>query len=251
VAPLVAFIRAASHSLDGEAYELTSKPVAAALVAAAHRGVSVRIALAPHPEGASRSLLIQAYRTLAAGGVHVEWTSSMFTYTHARYLVADGSRAWIGSPNWTAAAFKPNRAFAVVDTDPGVVSEADAVFTADWAHRPFTGNAACLVLSPKDSRSRITALSTGARRTLDVYAEEVNDAAQEDALIAAAHRGVRVRVVCTGDGDVSRLRAGGVQVVVDKALYIHAKAIVADGAIVFIGSENISSTSLDKNRRWA
>jgi phosphatidylserine/phosphatidylglycerophosphate/cardiolipin synthase-like enzyme len=59
---------------------------------------------------------------------------------------------------------------------------------------------------------------------------------------------VRVRIVCTGDGDVCRLRAGGVQVVADKALYIHAKAIVADGATVFIGSENISSTSLDKNR---
>jgi hypothetical protein len=172
----------------------------------------------------------------------------MFTYTHAKYLVADGSRAWIGTPNWTAAAFKSNREFAVVDSDPGVVAEAEAVFSADWAHRTFTGNAADLVLSPSNSRATITALISGARHTLDVYAEEVNDAAQEDALIAAARRGVKVRMVCTGDGDMSRLRAGGVQVVVDKALYIHAKAIVADGATVFIGSENISSTSLDKNR---
>ena len=30
--------------------------------------------------------------------------------------------------------------------------------------------------------------------------------------------------------------------------YVHAKAIVADGKHVFIGSENISSTSLDENR---
>jgi hypothetical protein len=37
-------------------------------------------------------------------------------------------------------------------------------------------------------------------------------------------------------------------VVVDKSLYIHAKAIGTNGATVFIGSENISSTSLDKNR---
>jgi hypothetical protein len=122
------------------------------------------------------------------------------------------------------------------------------VFAADWAHRPFTGNAADLVLSPTNSRDRITALMAGAWRTLDVDAEEDNDSAQEDAMIAAAHRGVRVRVVCTGDGDVSRLRVGGVQVVVDKSLYIHAKAIVADGATVFIGSENVSATSLDRNR---
>jgi phosphatidylserine/phosphatidylglycerophosphate/cardiolipin synthase-like enzyme len=199
VAPLVSFIQAARYTLNGEVYELTSKPVEAAFIAAAHRGVTVRIALEPHPEGASRSLPIQAYKALAAGGVHVEWTSSMFTYTHAKYLVADGSLAWIGSPNWTAAAFKANREFAVVDTDPGVAGEAEAVFTADWAHRPFTGNAADLVLSPANSRDRITALMTGARRTLDVYAEEVNDSAQEDAMSATAHRGVRVRVVCTGD----------------------------------------------------
>ena len=84
-----------------------------------------------------------------------------------------------------------------------------------------------------------------------MYAEELNDTAQEDALIAAVHRGVRVRIVCTGDGDVSGLRAGGVQVVVDKKLYIHAKAVVADGATVYIGSENISATSSTRTVRWA
>jgi phosphatidylserine/phosphatidylglycerophosphate/cardiolipin synthase-like enzyme len=124
VAPLVSFIAGARRVLDGEVYELTSKPVEAAFVAAARRGVAVRIALEPHLEGASRSLPIQAYRTLAAGGAYVEWTSSMFTYTHAKYLVADGSHAWIGSPNWTAAASKSNREFAVVDPDPGVAGEA-------------------------------------------------------------------------------------------------------------------------------
>ena len=46
---------------------------------------------------------------------------------------------------------------------PRVVGEAEAVFTADWAHRAFTGNAAALVLSPANSRSKITALITGAQ----------------------------------------------------------------------------------------
>ena len=246
--PLVQFIQAAHHSLDGEVYELTSKPVEAALEAAAHRGVVVRIALEPHPKGASRTIPQNAYKTLAAQGVHVEWTSSAFTFTHAKYLVADATSAWIGSPNWIAAAFKSNREFSIVDTDPTVVGEAESVFQADWAHQTFTGNASALVLSPTNSRSQITARTTGAHSTLDVYAEELDDPAQEDALIAAVHRGVRVRIVCTGDGDVANLRAGGVQVVVDKKLYIHAKAIVADGTTVFIGSENISATSFDKNR---
>ena len=89
VAPLVAFIQDARHTLDGEVYELTSKPVEAALVAAARRGVVVRIELEPHPEGASRrspERLQDAGATWRARGVD---SSSAFTFTHAKYLVAD------------------------------------------------------------------------------------------------------------------------------------------------------------------
>jgi phosphatidylserine/phosphatidylglycerophosphate/cardiolipin synthase-like enzyme len=55
-------------------------------------------------------------------------------------------------------------------------------------------------------------------------------------------------MVTTGQGDVVPLERAGVQVVIRKGPYIHAKAIVADGRVVFIGSENLSSTSLDQNR---
>lgn len=248
VTPLIEFIQAARFTLDGEIYEITDKAVESALAAAVRRGLTVRLGLEEHPEGAPASIPQNAYRTLGANGVQVHWTSRVFTYTHAKFLIRDRQAAWIGSPNWTVAAFTHNREFAVVDTDPAVVREAENVFVADWQRQSYNGDVSDLVLSPTNSRATITGIITAAQHTLDVYAEELDDAAQEDALIAAVRRGVRVRIVCTGDGDVSRLRAGGVQIVVDKALYIHAKAIVADGRVVFIGSENISATSLDKNR---
>src|SRR5665213_3269566 len=71
VAPLVAFITAAHHTLDGEIYELTSKPVEAALEDAASRGVTVRINIEEHPEGASKSIPQDAYSSLAAHHVQV------------------------------------------------------------------------------------------------------------------------------------------------------------------------------------
>ena len=122
------------------------------------------------------------------------------------------------------------------------------MFAADWAHQPYTGNPTALVLSPVNARSTIDGLITGARHTLDVYAEEVGDTQQEQLLIAAAKRGVKVRLVCTGAGAIKALEAGGVRVVVKKTPYIHAKAFIVDGAAMFLGSENISTTSLDKNR---
>jgi len=122
------------------------------------------------------------------------------------------------------------------------------VFAADWAHQPYTGNPTALVLSPVNARSTIDGLITGARHTLDVYAEEVGDTQQEQLLIAAAKRGVKVRLVCTGAGAIKALEAGGVRVVVKKTPYIHAKAFIVDGAAMFLGSENISTTSLERNR---
>ena len=106
-----------------------------------------------------------------------------------------------------------------------------------------------LVVSPLNSRRALQGLIDGARHTLDLYEEEVDDGAIETHLIAAAHRGVRVRLLTSAiSSGVTRLRAGRVSVGVLKTPYIHAKAIVADSRLVFVGSENVSATSLDSNR---
>src|SRR5580704_5115828 len=88
----------------------------------------------------------------------------------------------------------------------------------------------------------------------------MGDTTIEDALIKAAHRGVDVRVCAENSGgeydsDFSRLTAGGVHISYyssSTGFYIHGKVIEADygtsHAKVFIGSENFSSTSLNRNR---
>lgn len=80
------------------------------------------------------------------------------------------------------------------------------------------------------------------------------------ALEQAAKRGVDVTVVMTADSEwntaFAALRRAGVHVHTfpdsSSALYIHAKAVVADagraGQQVFAGSENFSVASLDENR---
>ncbi len=73
------------------------------------------------------------------------------------------------------------------------------------------------------------------------------------ALEDARRRGVSVRLILPGTADIAAadvawLKAGGVQLVYVSAPFIHAKVIVADGRLAFVGSENFSSTSLDENR---
>ncbi|HEX4206453.1 MAG TPA: phospholipase D-like domain-containing protein [Ktedonobacteraceae bacterium] len=50
------------------------------------------------------------------------------------------------------------------------------------------------------------------------------------------------------DAGIQTLSQAGVQVREDAHYYIHGKMMVADGQKAFVGSENFSSASLDKNR---
>jgi phosphatidylserine/phosphatidylglycerophosphate/cardiolipin synthase-like enzyme len=88
----------------------------------------------------------------------------------------------------------------------------------------------------------------------------MGDAAVVDALISAARRGVAVRVCGENtygeyDSEFAKLARAGVRVSYYSdpgGFYIHGKVIEADygtrHAKVFIGSENFSSTSLNRNR---
>jgi phosphatidylserine/phosphatidylglycerophosphate/cardiolipin synthase-like enzyme len=163
--------------------------------------------------------------------------------------------------NLTSEYYSSTRDFLVTDTKPADVSAIAQVFNADFAHRsvhPSDGRD--LVWSPTDSQAQLLALIDGARKSLRIYSEEMADSTVEDALIKAARRGVVVKVCGENtsgeyDSEFSRLAAAGVRISYyssSHGFYIHGKVIEADygtsRAKVFIGSENFSSTSLNRNR---
>ncbi len=248
VTPLVSFIRAARRDLDGEIYLFSSAAVFDALGDAVRRGVRVRLVLDPHPFGGDGASVDGAYRVLTAEGVAVRWAAPAYRFTHAKFLVSDNTTTWIGTMNWTNAAFTRNREFAEETAAPAVVQEADAIFAADWDGRPLDTATPDLVVSPTNARATILGLIAGARYSLDLYAEEIYDTASIQALADATRRGVRVRIVYAGLGDAEGVSGIGAQVARVASPYIHAKALVADGTTLFIGSENLSATSLDRNR---
>jgi len=248
VTPLVSFIRATRRSLDGEVYLLSSAAVFDALGDAVRRGVRVRLVLDPHPFGGEGGSADGAYRVLTAEGIAVRWAAPTYRFTHAKFLVSDTTVAWVGTMNWTNAAFTRNREFAEETSTPAVVQESSAIFAADWDGRPLDTATPDLVVSPTNARATILGLIAGARYSLDLYAEEIYDAASIQALADATRRGVRVRIVYTGLGDAEGLSGIGARVARVTSPYIHAKAIVADGTTLFVGSQNVSATSLDRNR---
>ncbi len=249
--PVVSALRQAQSSILMKMYLMTEREVIAALKDAVARGVSVRVMLEKDPYGYGDNEAV--FADLQAAGVQVKWANPTFRLTHEKSIVVDGQVALVMTLNQTHSAFTRNREFGVITSDPADVAEIAAVFEADWERRAPVLSNPRLVWSPDNSRERILALLDGATESLDLEQLEMQDEEVEEHLIAAAKRGVRVRVLTSPDVEANepgleRLREGGAEVRYLKKPFVHAKVIVADGRRALVGSINISTASLDFNR---
>ena len=262
-AVIVNAIRGAQKSVLLEMYLLTDTKIIRALEEAAHHGVTVRVMLETHPYGSGSVSPTETLDKLKAAGVQAQATSPNFSLTHEKGMVIDENTAYIMTSNFTLSALGAskmtlNREYGIVDSNAPDVRTVIAIFNSDW-NRSYMQQVdnPNLVVSPLNSRSVFLTLINSAHRSLAVEAEEMQDSEVEDALVNAARRGIQVQVILPVPGNgssdsnnegISTIRQGRVQVKEDPRLYMHAKIIIVDGQRAFVGSENISTASLNRNR---
>ncbi len=253
-AALVAAIRGAQRSVHMTMYLLSAREVISALTDARARGVEVQVLLnRAIPGGAMPNEAV--FATLTAAGVSARWSSSRFSFTHEKCVIVDGAEAWIMTMNTTGAGLNGNREFLAIDREPDDVRDAEAVFRADFSDAPFPAYTGRLLLSPINAQARLVALVRTATRTIDLESESLEDRTTAAALIARARAGVRVRAVISDTTPTASsmrtladLTAAGITVRVLATPYMHAKAIVVDGARAYVGSANVTYVSLTSNR---
>lgn len=250
---LVDAIGAAKKSVHVTMYMLTSSDVIGALVARKKAGVDVRVVLNQNmAQGAQNQA---AYTQLQQAGVAVRWAPAGFTLTHEKCVIVDGQSAWIMTMNAAYTAPDQNREYLAIDTDPSDVAEAEAIFAGDFSGAPPLSVTGSLVVAPLNASASLLELIGTAKTSLDIESEELSDYRFSDALKVAIGRGVKVRVVVPDNAPTpaaqqafAAIKAAGGSIVQVHTPYIHAKAIVADGKLAYVGSENLTLASLKYNR---
>ena len=111
-----------------------------------------------------------------------------------------------------------------------------------------------------NSRAAMSRFMDSARHSLDIQHPKFLDTTILDRILAAADRGVRVRVLCGGKHGISdcdildtfsslrMLHRSGIKVHKQKNLRLHAKLLLADQAHALVGSMNIDRSAFDLRR---
>jgi phosphatidylserine/phosphatidylglycerophosphate/cardiolipin synthase-like enzyme len=142
--PLVEWIDSARRSVEVQNQYLKEEAINAALVRAASRGVDVKITLASacsfgKPKDKQRADLTRLFQSFDAAGIKTR----MFTrqievggkpgYMHAKAILVDGRRAWVGSVNGSSMSVRQNREFGIFFRNPFSVHHLKRILREDHA----------------------------------------------------------------------------------------------------------------------
>jgi phosphatidylserine/phosphatidylglycerophosphate/cardiolipin synthase-like enzyme len=252
-------LRRARQSIDLELYEFQRPDLAALLLDAHDRGVTIT-AIKDPSERSSRPI----WAELEQGGVRVvAFPVERLTIDHVKLLIVDGLEAIVGGINWGTHS-RVNHDFDVLAVGP-VVDNLERVFHQDLA---LAGEAASLpppaadrqvqvlVTHPGEGiRAAALAAISAARQSIDIEMFVLSDRLVLDALASAARRGVRVRAILDptqpqNAAAIAELQTSGALM----RMYVqagdellHAKVGIFDRQIVLFGSCNWSRSGFTRN----
>lgn len=216
-------------------YRLDDAVVIAAMMRARRRGVSVEVLVTRRVKG-SKAALNVLVAALEAAGFGVRRYPILPKY-HAKYIVADGRIALVGSLNFTQKCFEHTCDFAVLTRDREVTQGLTHLFELDYhgkdAPRDFGTR---LIVGPDIARRRYAALIAGAQRSIRLIDHKLTDGDMLNVIRERARAGVMVDILGRDDLD---------------ALCAHGRLLIVDSQVAAIGSIALSPRSLDRRRELA
>lgn len=124
---LIALLQSARRSLDIQTEVMSDNEVIETLIAKVRQGIKVRVIMSP-PEADSTTEAGLA--RLSRAGVEVRLVRT--PYIHAKLVIVDGVRGWIGSVNFSSNSLDNNRELGILLRDAPIIRTLSATFERDW-----------------------------------------------------------------------------------------------------------------------
>jgi phosphatidylserine/phosphatidylglycerophosphate/cardiolipin synthase-like enzyme len=272
--PILDAIDSARHRIRLGICTFDDTTIGDALIAAAARGVNVRV-IVDHAGYLTNSAEQGLVASLESAGVSVHLSNSIFVQSFEKDLVIDQRRVLIMTMCLEPDSFYDTTDDGIVLARRDIIGEVTRVFDTDWNHSaapdvtapPYNPTPPLrvpdLIWSPVNASARLTALIQKARHTIDATTEWLDDPYLESELIAAVQRGVRVRLILpltprngsSNNAGIALLAENGVQVRVTigqspppDAPYMHAKTMIVDGRIAYLGSIDLQTDATSEDR---
>jgi cardiolipin synthase len=242
IAPIVTSIKQAKATIDVLIFRLDLQEITRCLEAAVARGVAVRALIAYTNRGGEKSLRKLEMRLLEKG-ITVSRTADDLVRYHGKMMIVDRRVLHVYGFNFTSLDIAKSRSFGVTTKNHRLVSEAIKLFEADVTRQPYASGCDRFVVSPENSRDRLSAFIKSARRQVLIYDPEVGDPTILRLLADRAKAGVDVRIIGKIGGKKAALTAERYP-----GKRLHVRAVIVDGRRAFFGSQSLRRIELDERR---
>jgi phosphatidylserine/phosphatidylglycerophosphate/cardiolipin synthase-like enzyme len=242
IEPLLAGIRQAQTSVEIIIYRCDRLEIEQALVEARARGVHVH-ALITYTNREDLKLIKKLEQRLVIAGIHVTRTAEDLVRYHSKMMIIDRRTLFLLTFNFTFLDIHHSRSFGVVTSEPHLVQQAIALFEADTLQVAPQIEAEDFVISPLNSRQKLSEYIRGAERQLLIYDGKLSDTRMIRLLEERAQAGVEIKVIGSLDKKSKLIAARKMP-----RLRLHVQAIIRDQQAVFFGSQSLRKLELDYRR---
>lgn len=264
--PWIQAIDNAERTIDMSAYKISDTQIIDALKKAFARGVKINLLMEPytfkHEKSQNAESPMESLKKVAS----VYTLSKRFNQCHYKMVVVDKEWGMISTGNLDAESFDgiseknvtAARDFAVPILDQGMIDDMLKVFAADIQDVRVPIDESALVWGPDNQRNTFLKLFNGAKKSIDVYQQSFQDVGLAEAAAGAAKAGVKVRVLMMPfpfgskeDPNIPHqnlMKNAGAQIGLFDKFYVHAKIVIIDDRMMYVGSGNFYAPSLDQTR---
>lgn len=248
------FIYNATSSIDITVYMLSDKNIKNKLIEKNKNGLNINIILEKTPFGGG-NINYKTYNELSSYGINIKYSNPEFSLTHAKYIIIDKKEALIMTSNLTYSGLNKDRDFAIYEDDQEIINNLVYLFDKDFNYKKYKNENENLIVSPTNSRTKIESIIKSANSDIKMYIENINDNGILNILIKKMKDGVSLKIVGPDSKKIEsnseyldKLKLNGAEIKYLKNPYQHAKMLMIDEKIMYLGSINFSRQSLDENR---